>query len=462
MKIALVGAGSLRTPSLVSLFYDHKKELGLDTIALFDTNQQRVAVSKKLTKAILPESPGLKLPVCSTIAEALSGADFVITSIRVGMQDARARDERIALQHGVIGQETTGAGGFSYALRTVPVMVEYAEQIEKRCPTAWLINFTNPSSIVTQAICTVRTRRTVGICDHPQAMRERIATVLGLPTDSLSVSYGGLNHLGWITSVRHNGKELLSDLLSNAEKRKNLSRYFLYDDELLEFLGVVPNEYLRYFYYPSRELRKLLELDETRGDFLSRIDNEFYRETERLPNEARESLAQSLCRYMDKRAEHYISPDSPHDAGSTPVDVRFKIREHGYSYGAVALDIMSALVSGVEREVIVNQQVGDRFPGLAPDDVAELTCRVGGDGIEVLPAPELPREALALVQTIKAYERLVVEAALKGSRQMAIRALMHHPLVASFELARDLVDSYLHEHARYLPRFCTVSRNTND
>ena len=453
MKIVILGAGSARTPSLVSLLYQNRKSLNLDVITFYDIDEQRLIMAETLTHALLEDTSDVRLEIAKTAREAFTGADFVLASIRVGLEEARARDERIALKHNVIGQETTGAVGFSSALRSIPAMIKYAKLLDEVAPNAWLINFTNPSSIITQGLFTVRQHHTVGICDHPMTMRTRIAKVFGIDPEDMMLKYSGLNHLGWASRIEYRGIDLIPELLASKEKREAISKQFLYSEDLISMLQAVPNEYLYYFYYRNLALANQLKAEETRGEFLCRIDTEFQKEVAQIPATDHDGLVLALAKYMNRREETYLRIERGALKKIEKLPPREEIVAHGFGYAGVALDIMKALIHNQPKEVIVNLPVSDKFPGLHPDDVAELNCMIK-DGI-IVPLPTIPlhRQSLALVQTIKAYERLTVDASLSGSREIAVRALTLHPLICSFDLAKSLVDSYLDVNSAYLPQF---------
>jgi 6-phospho-beta-glucosidase len=414
MRLAVVGAGSTYTPELISGL----DRLPLERLALHDVDRERLEVVGGLARRML-ERQGFAGELVETddLPVALEGADAVVIQIRVGGQAQRLLDETVPLELGCIGQETTAAGGFAKALRSVPVVLEIADQVrEHGAPGAWIVDFTNPVGIVTRALLNAD-HRAVGLCNVNIGLQRELARLLGVSSERLLVDQVGLNHLTWVREVLLDGRDVLPDLLS--EHGDELAEHVGLPRRLLEELGALPSYYLRYFYEHDRVLAE-------QRDGVPRAV------------EVREIEEQLLGMYRDP------------ELSSKP---RLLERRGGAFYSEAALGLLAALVSGTGAIHVVDLRSGGAVPGLADDDVVEIAARIGRDGAEPLPQAPLAPELLGLVQHVAAYERLTVEAALAGDRSLAVNALLTHPLIGQLELAEKLVDRLFASSGDYLPRF---------
>jgi 6-phospho-beta-glucosidase len=414
MRLAVVGAGSTYTPELISGL----DRLPLERLALHDVDRERLEVVGGLARRML-ERQGFAGELVETddLPVALEGADAVVIQIRVGGQAQRLLDETVPLELGCIGQETTAAGGFAKALRSVPVVLEIADQVrEHGAPGAWIVDFTNPVGIVTRALLNAD-HRAVGLCNVNIGLQRELARLLGVSSERLLVDQVGLNHLTWVREVLLDGRDVLPDLLS--EHGDELAEHVGLPRRLLEELGALPSYYLRYFYEHDRVLAE-------QRDGVPRAV------------EVREIEEQLLDMYRDP------------ELSSKP---RLLERRGGAFYSEAALGLLAALVSGTGAIHVVDLRSGGAVPGLADDDVVEIAARIGRDGAEPLPQAPLAPELLGLVQHVAAYERLTVEAALAGDHSLAVNALLTHPLIGQLELAEKLVDRLLASSGDYLPRF---------
>jgi 6-phospho-beta-glucosidase len=454
MKIAIIGGGGARTPAVVYAFVGRYHEVPIGELALYDIDAERLGLMADIAEKILQKAGRpFSLRVTRDLEEAIASASFVITTFRVGGEAARAKDERIALRCGCIGQETAGAGGFAFALRSLPVALEFAEVIGRLAPDAWLINFTNPAGLVIQALQGHALVKAVGVCDSPHGLARDIARAAQVPVEELEWHYSGLNHLGWVTSVRRDGVEILPDLLADTSALTRLLEDGLMPAELVRHLGIVPNEYLYYYYFQHQALERQQRAETTRGEFLQQLDEALKARMQVIAREDVEGRIEAFAWYLRRREETYLAtertglrriPERP------PLET---ILTSGEGYIGVALEVIAGLRGGEPRHAVLNVTNKGAIAGMEDDDVVETSCEITAKGIRPLPGPGLPTECWALMQTVKAYERLTVEAALQGSKREAIRALTHHPLVGSYERAKLLVDSYLVAHREYLPRF---------
>jgi 6-phospho-beta-glucosidase len=405
-KIAVVGGGSTYTPELVSGL----TRLDVDEFVLEDIDPERREVVGGMARRMLARQ-GFEggLEVTGDLDAAVEGADFVLVQIRVGGQEARLRDETAPLACGCIGQETTGAGGFAKAMRTVPVVLDIAERVrELGSPGAWIVDFTNPVGIVTRALLDGG-HRAVGLCNVAIGFQRRFAGWLGVEPTRVLVDQVGLNHLTWVRGVLLDGADVLPSLL--AEHGDELAEDIELPRRLLEELGVVPSYYLRYFYAHDAVLREQLE------------------------GEPRAAVVQEIERGL---LDLYRDP---------AVDERpdLLMQRGGAYYSEAALGLISSLMTGDGAVHEVDVRNGSTLPGLAADDVVEVPARVGRDGPEPLPQEPLAPELLGLVQHVAAYERLTVRAALSRDPVDARKALLAHPLIGQVELIDGLLDRLVAE-----------------
>lgn len=455
MKIALIGGGGARTPAVVYALARHWGHLPVELVTLYDTDQPRQAMMGAVCSKILEGTDArFRIAVMQEPEAAIAGADFVIVSVRVGGQQARAVDERIALDHGCIGQETTGPAGFAYALRSIPVVQHYAEMAARLAPRSYLINFTNPSGLVTQALSRPSPVPTIGVCDSPHLTIRQVSRATGIPEEDLDWRYSGLNHLGWLTSVRYGNKEILPAVIADDSALRRLAGDDLFPPELIRHLGVVPNEYCYYYYYRIEALQRQQAAAETRGELLARLERQLQADMARVDPADAGAVVDCYGLYLKAREESYLATERQGPRSLPRQTLRELILSGGEGYIGVALKIISGLSGlGNHRAVLNVPNHGRIIPGMDSEDVVETLCEITADGILPLPGPPLGRESLAVLRSVKAYERLTAEAALAGSRRLAVRALTHHPLVCSYPLAEKLVDAYLSRHRDLLPQF---------
>ncbi|HOX33626.1 MAG TPA: hypothetical protein PLB91_14945 [Spirochaetales bacterium] len=439
MKIAVLGGGSVRTPLLLrSLFL--AEELGLEEVALYDTDSAKLKLMGRVI-ARLEEAyrPRTRVSFAESPEGALRGADYIFSSFRPGGDDARVLDERVPLSLGELGQETVGPGGFSMALRSVPPSLAYAELAARTCPQAWYVNFTNPSGIISQALLSSSPNpRVVGICDAPVAIMRIAAALYGARPEEAELSYFGLNHLGWAYSLRIRGEERLRDL-AVARAREFAEAEPLYRSLVghMRETGLVPNEYLLFYLHSADIVAKLLAGGETRGEFVRR------RNAELLAGLAEPSAdpVERYEQYLQSREDGYMAKES--GAAREPKKVSLFHKDGGMGYDDVAIMVIKAL-AGIERTVLpVNVRNGSFCPWLEKEDVIEVSCEIGPEGMRPIGrAPELPGRLVELVRGVKAYERDLARAAAAGDRALAAKALAENPLVGAGKAAR-LFDAIL-------------------
>ena len=443
MKITVIGGAGVRTVIFINGLLDRYKKLNIDEVVLYDIDREKLKIISSLCRHVVARR-GFDLTVSTSddAVKAISGADYIVTTIRAGGDHSRGVDEEIALNAGVIGQATTGAGGFSMAVRTIPVLMEYCELIKTHAPHAWIFNFTNPSGLVTQALKSTGYERIIGICDAPSSTKYRMAKQLGVTQEQLSVEFFGLNHLSWIQSVKMEGREILPELLSDESFLKNVPEFCIFDPELLRLLGYLPNEYLYYYYHREKALDNIKKSGETRGKAIELVNCKMMEELKQMDMEKEpEAALQVFLYYMALREESYMSIETGHDIKETIKKGELEVPD-GMGYAGVMLDCIEGLQSKDGRELVLSVQNNGCIEGLEDQDVIEVTCHVSKDGIIPVPVGKVPEHCYLLIRMIKMYEKLTAEAVKNHSKETAVKALTLHPLVNSYSLAKKLVDEY--------------------
>jgi 6-phospho-beta-glucosidase len=418
MKITVVGGGSTYTPELVSGLSREREKLDVRELVLHDIDPvRREVVGAMARRMLVRQGYDGRLEVTDDLDRAIEGADYVLVQIRVGGQQARLGDETFPLACGCIGQETTGAGGFAKALRTVPVVVGIAARVRELAqPRAWIVDFTNPVGIVTRALLD-QGYRAVGLCNVAIGFQRTIARLLDVEPAQVVVDQVGLNHLTWIREVRVDGSDVLPELL--ALHGDLLAEQVELPRRLLEELGAIPSYYLRYFYAHDAVLA-----EQRTG----------------VPR------ATAVAEIERKLIEMYRDPH----LAEKPALLE---QRGGAFYSEAAIGLVTSLHTGDETVHEVDIRNGSTLEGLQPDDVVEVPARVGRGGPEPLVQPPLAPELLGLVQHVAAYERLAVAAATSGDPVVARKALLSHPLIGQDELAGELLERLLAENRALLPRF---------
>ncbi|MEU3470640.1 6-phospho-beta-glucosidase [Streptomyces sp. NPDC006687] len=445
MRLTILGGGGFRVPLVYGALLGDHAEGRVTRVTLYDEDPVRLSAMARVLAGQAAASGAADAPeVTATrdLDEALRGADFVFSAIRVGGLEGRAADERIALAEGVLGQETVGAGGIAYGLRTVPVVRELARRIARTAPGAWVINFTNPAGVVTEAMAEELGGRVIGICDSPVGLGRRIARLLGVARpEEAWIDYVGLNHLGWLRGLHVGGRDELPRLLADPEALESFEEGRLFGAEWLRSLGAIPNEYLHYYYFNRDTVRAYQEAKQTRGAFLRDQQRGFYAEAGRPEEPAGAALA-AWERTRAEREATYMS-ENREVAG---VGEREASDLESGGYEKVALALMRAIARDERATLILNVRNGATLSVLDAEAVIEVPCLVDANGAHPVSVAPLPLHAVGLVTSVKAAERAVLAAAASGSRADAVKAFALHPLVDSVSVARRLLDGYAAEH----------------
>lgn len=416
VKLCVIGAGSTYTPELVEGVIARRDELPIARLALMDIDREKLDTVSGLVKRMIEAAgSGLELTVTADRAEALADADYVIVQIRVGGIAARIQDEKIPLKFGVVGQETTGPGGFAKALRTIPVMLDIAADASRLAPDAWIINFTNPSGIITEALGRYSDAQVIGLCNSPIGLQRELAQHFDARPSDVVLDYFGLNHLSWVRGVRVRGEDVTERALEAAASRHN-------DREaaLIRTLRMIPSGYLRYYYFKDEVVEQQLRAGQTRGETVAEVEADLLRMY-------RDPALTSKPKELEKRG--------------------------GAHYSEAAMALISAIHNDKDEWHVVNVVNAGCIIDLPDQAVVEVPAQVSADGAHPLPVGELPLDVRGLVQAVKAYEELTVHAAVAGDRRAALLALTNHPLVPCFSVAESLLDALLEAHHEYLPQF---------
>ncbi|MFI6698262.1 6-phospho-beta-glucosidase [Streptomyces sp. NPDC050509] len=439
MKLTILGGGGFRVPLVYGALLGDHAEGRVTEVTLHDLDAGRLgAVARVLAEQArdVPDAPAVT--ATTDLDEALLGADFVFSAIRVGGLEGRAADERVALAEGVLGQETVGAGGIAYGLRTVPVAVDIARRVARLAPDAWVINFTNPAGLVTEAMSRHLGDRVIGICDSPVGLGRRVARVLGADPDRAWIDYVGLNHLGWLRGLRVDGRDELPRLLADPDALGSFEEGRLFGADWLRSLGAVPNEYLHYYYFNREAVLAYQQAEQTRGAFLRDQQARFYEEVARPGAPA----LRTWDRTRAEREATYMA-ENREAAGAGERDDA-DLESGGYEQ--VALALMRAVARDERTTLILNVRNRSTLAALDADAVIEVPCLVDGNGAHPVTVAPLPYHATGLVCAVKAVEREVLAAAESGSRASAVAAFALHPLVDSVSVAHRLLDGYRAEH----------------
>ncbi|RSS39669.1 6-phospho-beta-glucosidase [Streptomyces sp. WAC08241] len=439
MELTILGGGGFRVPLVYGALLGDHAEGRVTRVTLHDLDEGRLsAVARVLADQAegVPDAPAVT--VTTDLDEALRGADFVFSAIRVGGLEGRAADERIALAEGVLGQETVGAGGIAYGLRTVPVATHIARRVAELAPDAWVINFTNPAGLVTEAMSRVLGDRVVGICDSPVGLGRRVARILGADPDEAWIDYVGLNHLGWLRGLRVGGRDELPRLLADEEALGSFEEGRLFGPEWLRSLGAVPNEYLHYYYFNREAVHAYRTAERTRGAYLRDQQGAFYEEMGRPGTPALAAWQRTLA---DREATYMAANREAAGVGERDEE---DLESGGYE--KVALALMRAVARDERTTLILNVRNGTTLSVLDADAVIEVPCLVDANGARPVAVAPLPYHAVGLVTAVKAVEREVLAAAEGGSRETAVKAFALHPLVDSVAVARRLVEGYTAAH----------------
>lgn len=434
MKVAVIGGAGVRAPLLIGSLAKRAAELDVHEVAVYDIDKRKISLILPLAEAVLEQAGNpYRLVVAETAQQAVAGAAAVITTIRAGFEEGRAADERICMAQGVLAQETTGAAGYAFACRSIPALVEYARLTFEANPEAWLLNFTNPAGITTQALHQAGFERVVGICDSADSAIAHVADHLKVDKERIESRVAGLNHLSFTTSIIVDGAERLPELLADEIFLSRAQAVF--PPSLLAQTGCYLNEYLYYYLMQDEALSAVLREEQTRGELIVGWNAALLDKLDEI-GEAMGGL-QGLDHYFAytrRRNESYMDYATG-GARYLPTD-----DEEGYA--GVALDFLQAWSGEARRCHSLCVPNRGALPALEDRDVIEVSCEISDHSLRPLPAEKLPAGAEDLISEVKNYERLAVDSILTKSIETGVKALAAHPLIASTDKASSLFDAF--------------------
>lgn len=421
LKICIIGAGSTYTPELIEGLINKHESLPLKELYLMDIEDRKLNIVGGLAKRMIEHANlGCKVVLTKDLDEALKGSSFVLAQIRVGKLPARVLDEKIPLKYGLLGQETNGIGGFFKGMRTIPEIMKIAHRMEELCPNAWLINFSNPSGMIAEAVLNNTKIKMLGLCNVPINTIDSIKKKMDLP--NAEVEYIGLNHLAWITGIRQDGVDYLQKAIDEGVNGAVMSNIpaFNFTHDLIKVVGAIPTSYLIYYYYKDAQLEKAKNAEKCRGEVCMEIE---------------ETL---LEKYSDVTL--YSKPEELSKRG-------------GARYSEVAINLVNSIYNDINDIQVVNCLNNGAIPFMDDNDAVEVCARIGKDGAKVIKTNYHNAHIEELMKQVKAYEKHAVKAALTGDKDEAMRALLINPLVGDYKKAKPCFDELLEVHKAHLPQF---------
>ena len=417
--VAVIGAGSSYAPMIVKELAERKERLPVAELRLYDIDRARLRIVAGFAKRLWGEE--LRIVWAGSLAKALDGADFVLSQLRVGGLQARHQDIRLGLKYDLIGQETTGIGGFAKALRTIPVILRVADAMRKCCRDAWLVNFTNPSGIITETAITRGGVQCIGLCNGPYGTQSAIAKSQKVDPTDVELAYVGANHLSWIRGVKVKGRDVTEAVRRDHIRERAANIPGSTADPIFErSVGLPYSGYLNYYYYTPSVMKILREKRRSRAQEALAIEKVLFR------------------KYAD--------------AGTTAIPKELEKRG-GAGYNLVAVNVIEAIANDIGNKQIVNTLNGGAIEGIKRNAVVEITCRISAKGARPIRLSELEPQFRGLLQVVKAYEELAVQAGAEGDLEAALHALVIHPLGPSAENASRLLRDMLKVNRQYLGQF---------
>ncbi len=436
MKVAIIGGGGTRTPVLVKGLLELEENLKLEEISLFDADSERLSLIFKVIEGYRPQNSKVKFRKSENLREALKGSSFVFLTIRAGKEEMRILDERIPLKMGLIGQETVGAGGAAMAVRTIPLVLEVSRMVKEECPSAWVINFTNPSGLITEALLNFSPlQKVIGICDGPSSMKLVLSRFFEVPEEEIFLDYFGLNHLGWVRGIFVRGEDFIPKVMKYLPMFRGIENVIQIPVEFIKKLGMIPNPYLRYYYFPQRALEELRRESKTRGEKVKEMNDYLFFQLK----EGKSDPLEIYHGYLKVRESQYVEIKEGLDL------------EEGEGYIRVALEILKGLSGLKVGTPVVNVKNLSAIPGMEPDDVVEVPCHLLSGFIRPVACGPVPQECLELMKKVKIYEKTLVKAVVERSSEGIVEALSLNPLVGDKEIARKLYEEFSREQSPYWP-----------
>lgn len=437
MKLTIIGGGGFRVPQIYEALASEDSKVPIDQLCLYDVSASRMhRVQAVIDELALKATKKIDVEYSTDLDHSLRGASYVFSAMRVGGLESRVLDETIALNLNVLGQETVGAGGLAYSLRTLPHARNLASKVQQLAPEAWVINFTNPAGLITEAMQAVMGERVVGICDTPIGLMKRVSKALVKKGQEFDFDYVGLNHLGWLRSIEVDGEDLLPKLLEDDQLLNSIEEVRIMGADWVRAIGAIPNEYLYYYYHARESLESIKASEETRGQYLSRSQAEFY-------SDSTDASFDKWSKIMHDRESSYMKESRK---GSERESRLSEDAEDG-GYQKVALDVIAGLSGGDSGRMILNVPNGsaerDRLvPELNDAAVVEVPCTVTMNGVQPSKVKPVSGDMLGLMTQVKSSEQLILRATEERSFELAWKAFATHPLIDSVKIGEQLVKDY--------------------
>ena len=444
MKLAVIGGGGVRSMFLAKSIAGRAEKMGITELVFMDNNEKKLNIYGKMAREVSRRlCPFMEFTLTTDPIKAIKDADYVITTIRAGGDRMRCRDERIALDMGILGQETTGAAGFSFAMRSIPALKEYCELVKQYAkPGAMVFNFTNPAGVVSQTLRDMGYDFTYGICDAPSGMLRRFEELYGYPENHLDALCYGLNHLSFFKYVKADSIDITNKIVSDDQAYENTDlRYF--DKEFLIKKQYIPNEYMYYFYNREKAVENILNAERTRGEQIAEINEKMTEELSQIDIENNfEKALEIFDYYYGLRENSYMASETGNRRQSTWHFDMYAPDDGGYA--GVALGIIDAKNGKSDKKIIACVPNTNKAIGfLDENDTVEISCEIVDGKVTPIKIGDVPFENKEIITRVKAYERLASKAIINCDRESAVDCLYLHPLVASYSLAEKLVDKYI-------------------
>lgn len=456
MKLCVIGGAGARSAFLTKSLVESGRDIRVNHIVLLDNDEQKLRTYGEISREIAHRlDPELTFEITSDARNALTGADYIITTIRAGGDAGRLFDEQICLERGVLGQETTGAGGFAMALRSVPTLVYYCTLArEVANPGHLIFNFTNPSGIITQALRSKGFDNVYGICDAPSGFIKQLEEIMHVPYNTLEIECYGLNHLSWFRNARVEGRDVQQALL-NDPRTYEVSEMRLFTREMARLSGeCMLNEYLYFYYRRNKSLSMIQKAQHPRGEMIYLINRELEEQLAQLelPRDFEKAFNLYMTAY-GKRENAYFSVESGacrEKVWNPPTIEEFLSAPDEGGYAAVALRFIRAITKGERCQMVLSVPNQGAIAGLRDDDVVEITCDIREDGAHPIQIGEIDEFQQQQIKRLKYFERCTIQAILENDRDAAIKGLALHPLVNDFELAQELTDIFFEKYAEFI------------
>lgn len=415
ISIAIIGAGSSYTPELLDMMGKLRDSLRIRELRLMDTDPERLRIMYGFTERFFNNIDyEIKLTKTTDRIQALKDVDFIITQIRVGGNSARIWDEKIPLKYGLLGQETTGAGGFACALRTIPVVLDIARDVEKYNPNAWIINYTNPTGIVAEAVLKYTKDKFISLCGGGRHPANMLNKAYGIDHSRVRYDFFGLNHLNFSYNITIDGRPITD------KEFERMAEFVGFDKELILKQKMIPSLYLPYFYNKKHKIDDMLASEKTRGQVVQEIEKELF---------------------------------AMYDDPNVVTKPELLSKRGGGDYAEMALGVIGAIAGNTDLFAVCNVQNNGAIPFLPNDAVVEIACMVNASGARPVTFKSFPDSVWGLIAAVKNYESLTVEAAVHGDKDKALLALIAHPLIMDYDIAKPLLNDILEANRDFLPQF---------